>query len=210
MRLLWLAPMITIALSADIVDRVAVSLGNRVITTSEIEERIRLTAFQNEQQPDFRTAPWKAAMEQLIDQKLVEREMQLGRYNVLSEATSTGLVTQFSKKRFGGDAAFLLALTKYRITAKQLRQDLARQADLLTFLDLRFRPAVQVTDEDVRKFYRENVEPKNTPERPMTLNDARAAIEETLTNARADKELDLWLKDQRKRMKLEYRPEAIP
>jgi hypothetical protein len=36
------------------------------------------------------------------------------------------------------------------------------------------------------------------------LNEMRAEIQLKLTNDRADKELDLWLTDQRKRTKIEY------
>jgi hypothetical protein len=68
---------------------------------------------------------------------------------------------------------------------------------LLTFLSLRFRPAVLVTDQDVQKYFAENVH-------NGALNEVRAEIEKKLTNERADKELDLWLQDQRKRTKIEY------
>ena len=73
----------------------------------------------------------------------------------------------------------------------------------MTFLNLRFRPAVQVTEEDIRKYYSDRVDQKTA------YNDVRSVIEEALTAARADQELDLWLKDQRRRVKIEYHPEAF-
>ena len=36
------------------------------------------------------------------------------------------------------------------------------------------------------------------------LNEMRAEIEQKLTTERADKELDAWLQDQRKRTKIDY------
>ena len=79
---------------------------------------------------------------------------------------------------------------------------------MLTFLNLRFRPAVQVTDQDVQKYFAENVlkGPGKTLQEAQAgaLNEMRAEIEKKLTEERADKELDLWLQDQRKRTKIEY------
>lgn len=113
-------------ISMTIVDRVAVSVGNRVITASEIELRIRLTAFENGGQPAFDLASRKTAVERLIDQKLVEHEMDLGHYPHSAPVQS-------------GPAPEAAELAKYRISSEDLSEDLSRQADLLNFLNLRFR-----------------------------------------------------------------------
>lgn len=193
-----------------VVDRVAVSFGTKVITTSEIEERIRLTAFQNNTKPDFSPASWKEAAERLIDQKLVEREMLVGRYEATEEDEAGALLAQYTKEHYPNESALRKVLQESQLTVQQLQRDLARQADLLTFLSLRFRPAVQVSEEDIRKYYRDNIEPKNTPDHNVSLDEARSAIEDLLTNQRADQELYAWLKDQRKRVKVDYHMEAFP
>ena len=64
---------------------------------------------------------------------------------------------------------------------------------------LGFRPAVQVTDQDVQKYFTEK-----TSQGTAGLNEMRAQIEQQLTIERADKELDAWLQDQRKRTKIVY------
>ena len=194
---------------AVVVDRVAVSLGNLVITTSEIEERIRLTALQNGATPDFRVGSLKEAAERLIDQKLIAKEMLLGRYSAMTDAQSAPLLTQFVKEHFSNEQEFRQTLRQNELTAVQLQRDLARQADLLTFLNLRFRPAVQVTDDDVKTYYVDNIEAKSPSVQSPPLEDVRSTIEETLTNQRADKELETWLKDQRRRLKIEYHADAF-
>lgn len=210
MRRMLTALFCILPLCAAVVDRVAVSFGTKVITTSEIEERIRLTAFQNNTKPEFSPAAWKEAAERLIDQKLVEREMLVGRYDSTEEEEAGALLAQYIKEHYPSESALGKALQESQLTVRQLQRDLARQADLLTFLSLRFRPAVQVSEEDIRKYYQENVAPKNTPDPNVSLDEARSAIEELLTNQRADQELDAWLKDQRKRVKVDYHMEAFP
>jgi hypothetical protein len=171
-------------LGAVIVDRVAITVGNKVITESEIDLRIRLTAFENDGKADFSLASRRQAAQRLIEQKLVEREMDVGRYP---------RATPEAAKQVPAAAA----LKAYGLTAEDVARDLIWQKELLTFVSLRFRPAVQVTDQDVEKYFREM-------SLKGELNDVRAEIEEKLTGERADKELDLWLQDQRKRTRIEY------
>ena len=65
-----------------------------------------------------------------------------------------------------------------------------------------------MTDQDVQKYFAENVlkGAGKTLQQAQAgaLNEMRAEIEQKLTTERADKELDLWLQDQRKRTKIEY------
>lgn len=181
---IWL--MATLPLGAVIVDRVAITVGNKVITESEIDLRIRLTAFENDEKPDFSLAARRQAAQRLIEQKLVEREMDVGRYpRVTPEAAKPLSATQAQKLKDAG------------LTLADLARDITWQSELLTFLSLRFRPAVQVTDQDVEKYFKDK-------SLKGELNDVRADIEEKLTGERADKELDLWLQDQRKVTRIEY------
>jgi hypothetical protein len=188
---LFLALLAPIAAQAVIVDRIAIAVGDKIVTESEIDLRIRLSAFQNKEKADFSLASRQRAAQELIDQRLVEREMDVGHYPRLEATRRKALLTEYQ-----ADPATLAA---YGLKSQDLEEDLARQSDLLTFLTLRFRPAVQVTDPDVQKYFTENV-----PKGAGTLNEMRAEIQQKLTNERADKELDLWLQDQRKRTKVEY------
>jgi hypothetical protein len=159
---------------AVLVDRIAIAAGNRVITDSEIDLRIRLTAFQNAEKPVVDLAARRKAAQLLIDQKLVEREMDVGRYPRLSAEARKQLLTDYAKQYFKSDAAAMhRTLLDYGLTEDDLEADLARQSDVLTFLSLRFRPAVS--------------EPNAQ-----------------LANQRADADMDAWVGEQRKRTRIEY------
>jgi hypothetical protein len=203
-----IAVLLPVGARAVIVDRIAITAGDKIITASEIDLRIRLTAFQNREKADFGIASRRRAAEELIDQKLIEREMDVGHYPRLDVIGRKALVTDYEKTDKSDPLSLANALTGYGLTTEDLADDLGRQSDLLTFLNLRFRPAVQVTDQDIRKYYDENVLKAGgrTLERAQAgaLVEMRSEIEQKLTDARADKELDLWLQDQRKRTKIEY------
>jgi hypothetical protein len=181
---------------ATIVDRIAVAIGNQVITQSEIDQRIRLTAFENGQQPDFSAASRKQATQRLIDEKLVEHEMSIGRYPGMPDERKPALLSAYEKN---GAAKLDAELARRGLTREDLMNDLARQQDLLTFLNLRFRPAVQVNEQDVQSYYRQHFAQANVP-----LNEVRSQIEQKLTDERADSELDAWLKRQRQRTRIDY------
>jgi hypothetical protein len=192
------------AAGAVIVDRIAVSVGARVITDSEIEQRIRLTAFQNGVKPDFSAAARRTAAEMLIDGKIVQREMDVGHYPKLAEPQRRQLLIGYARTNFKGDQAALNgALASMGLTAGDLEDDLARQSDLLTFLSLRFRPAVQVSDGEVRQYFNDRIRPAK-PGEAVSLNDFRASIEQQLASDRADSDLEAWLRDQRRRTRIEY------
>jgi hypothetical protein len=188
MMAIWFAiwTIAAVPLTATIVDRVAITVGNKVITESEIDLRIRLTAFENDEKRDVSLAARRQAAQRLIEQKLVEREMDVGRYPRVTSQPAKPM-----------SAAEALKLKDAGLTPEGLARDLTWQSELLTFLSLRFRPSVQVTDQDVEKYFKEK-------SLKGELNDVRADIEEKLTGERADKELDLWLQDQRKRTRIEY------
>lgn len=123
---------------ATIVDRVEISVGNRVITESDVDLRIRLTAFQNREPVDLSLANRKAMAQKLIDQRLIEREMQVGRYPRVPAERIDAMMAEFAKQ-YPSPEAMAAELGKYGLTEAELREDFQRQANLLTFIDLRFR-----------------------------------------------------------------------
>jgi len=182
---------------ATIVDRIAITLGTQVITDSEIDQRIRLTSFENGEKPNFSPESRKQAAQRLIDEKLVEHEMTVGHYPGMPDDRKPALLAAYEKD--GGAAKLDAELAKRGLTRDDLKNDLARQQNLLTFLNLRFRPAVQISEQEIQRYYREHFAQAKVP-----LNEVRSAIEQKLTNQRADAELDQWLKGQRERAAIEY------
>jgi hypothetical protein len=203
--------LLALPLAATIVDRIAISAGTQVITDSEIEQRIRLTAFENGAIPSFDPATRKTAADRLIDQKLVEREMDLGQYPRLTADRRASLLSDYAKENFKANAeAMDKTLASDGLTRADLEADLAREVDLLTFLSVRFRPAVEITDQDVTRYFQSKIRPKlaNTN---AGIDEYRSQIEAELTNQRADADMEAWLKEQRKRNKIRYlEPELAP
>ena len=141
-----------------IVDRVAITVGNKVITESEIDQRIRLTTFQNDEKPDFSLAARRLAASKLIDQKLIEREMDVGRYPRAEPGIGKTLLADYAKSNYKSNPiAMAAALQTYGLTPQDMEEELTLQSEILTFLNLRFRPAVQVSDADVLQYFDDQI-----------------------------------------------------
>jgi hypothetical protein len=83
---------------------------------------------------------------------------------------------------------------------------------LVSFIGLRFRPGIQIGDEEIRKYFDEHMRaglmqahPGQTP----SLDDRRAGIEETLISQAAAQQVEQWLKEARRRTHIQYHDEVF-
>jgi len=199
------------AIHAEIIDRIAVSVGNRVITTSELDREIRVTAFLNRVPPDFSPAARRATVDRMVEQKLIRHEMENSRYPVPDAAEIEPLLVQLRKDR-GGDAAYLQALSAAGITEQDLREALLWQRTFLMFLDVRFRAGIQVTAQSIQDYFDRVVAPAARAARPganVDVDDYREQIERTLAGGLVDQETTKWLDDARRRTEIVYHPEVF-
>ncbi len=189
-------------------DRIAITFGAKVITESEIVRRIRLAAFQNGQLPDYSDTARREAAQRLIDLKLIEREMEVGHYSRTPPEQAKTLLDAFTAEHFRSSPdALRLALAGLHLTPADLQAELAEQADLLSFTSLRFRPAVQISDQEIEEYFHSHIQAPTAPNKAagsVTLDEARPNIEQILANERADLDLDAWLREQRTRTKINY------
>ena len=80
---------------AEVIDRIAVTLDNQVITQSEILREMRLTAFLNGDPLDLSGESRKKAAGRLIEQKLIRKEIEAPQY--LEVTGSVGLLNVDTK-----------------------------------------------------------------------------------------------------------------
>jgi len=199
-------------LSAEIIDRIAVSVGERVITTSDLDREIRVTAFLNGVKPDFSPAAKRAAVDRMVEQKLVERELQSSRYPTPQPGDVLPALEDFQKRFYPAPGSFEKALAEDGVTGADVRNELLWQRTLLEFVEVRFSTGVQVTDQQIADYFDQVVAPAARaahPGQPVSLADYRGQIERTLAGRQEDTELDNWLKEARRRAEIVYHEEAL-
>jgi hypothetical protein len=199
-------------LHADIIDRIAVSVGNQAITTSDLEREIRVTSFLNRTGPDFSPAARRTTADRMVEQRLILRELENSRYPAPAASEIDPILDKFKKENFASDDDYGRALTERGIADRQVRDELLWQRRLLLFINVRFRPSVQVSSEEIQDYFDKVVKPAAEaahPGEPVTLEEYRDRIEEKLTATEVDKQMSTWLANARQRSEVVFHPEAF-
>jgi len=207
----WLVLFLLAPLHSEIIDRIAISVGNQVITKSQIDEEVRLTAFLNGSQLNMSPEERKKAADRLIEQTLVKRDMEVSHYPIPAQSEAEP-AQKALKANYHSEAEYQQALQKYGITEEALKRRLWWQTTLLRFIDYRFRPGILVPDTDIRSYYDQEVvkwKQQGIQQIPA-FEEAREKISELLTDRRIDQALDKWLADTRKQIAVRDHDEKQP
>jgi hypothetical protein len=171
-----------------VIDRVAVVVGNTAITETEVLREVRLTEFMNGQALDMGPKERRAAAERLVDQQLIRKEMATGTYTMPADAEAAEMLRDFRQQRFASETEFRAALARYGVTEEELKDHLLWQLAAIRFTDLRFQPQQTADAQSANR-----VKPG---EPPPAANDV-------------DKQLESWLKEQRKNTRVQFKAGAF-
>ena len=210
-RLFALLLIASLSSAVVVLDRMAVIVGKHVIKTSDVDWDLRVTEFLNREPLNFSPKAKKQSAERLIDQEIIRQEIVTGNYRRPPDSDAAALEAQLKRDRFAGsDVRMREALQRYGITEDQLRTQLLWQLTVLRFIDERFRPAVIVTDEEVRAYYDQHLADlhRQYPE-DNSFEALEPKIRSLLEGQRINEAFNQWLEGARKRARIEYRQEAF-
>lgn len=169
-----------------LLDRVVAVVDGAPITLSEVEEAVALdpasAAF-----PDLR-----GAVENLIAARLMEREAR--RYPAdpptpdEAEATFRALM-----ERFGTMDGYRDTLLRLGIREDYLRRRIERELVVDRYLERRFRPLVQVSQQQVQEYYREVLLPDLPPGAPPPLERVEDSIRRILEERDLNRRISAWV-----------------
>jgi hypothetical protein len=193
------------SLHAEILDRIAIVVDHTVITETQLDEELRVTAFLNHEPAKRDRDSRRAAADRLIEQELVRREMELTRYAAPSASDVDRLYAEI-EKQYGGKAAMAQALPQYHLTESILKEHLRFQLTTLRFIDFRFRPDVEISEQDIREYYNREIEKwrQSHTGTPPSLEESRASIDKALSTERAGDALSSWIEQTRRSVNIVY------
>jgi hypothetical protein len=194
------------AAQGEILDRVAVTVGKHVITEGDILLDLRIAAFLDQKPVDASSDQKRKAADRLVDQYLLLQEASTSRQALPTEADARQLLDQV-KTQYATETEYRAALTRYGITEEQLSEHLLNGIRALRFTDLRFRPEVQLTDDDLHDYYDTMAAQwrrSNSTQVP-TFEASRDQIEKLLTDQRVTQALDRWLGTTRSETQILYK-----
>lgn len=193
------------ALHAEIIDRLAISVGHEVITELQIDEELRVTAFLNHQPITVNLESRREAADRLVDQFLIRHEMSLSRYPLPEEQEVTKYLESVRKEQ-GGQGAFETALRRYDLTEDTLKRHLALQLTSMQFVDSRFTSDTAVPDAAIEAAYQREIATWRQTHQgnPPAFDAVGERIRQALTAERSDAALSAWLAEGRKQVSIVY------
>jgi hypothetical protein len=192
-----------------IIDRIAVIVGNSIVKDSDIDRNIRVTCFLNNVPLNLDNAGRKSAANRLIDQIFIRREIQLGDYPVATPQETNSQLDRLKEQRYRSKLAFEQALHRYGLTELELRTEFQWQLTALRFIEIRFKPAVLITDDDINKYYQEHAATLQRQYPGKSLDDLREKIRDTLTGQQVNQRFFRWLEYQRRNNKIQFCEESL-
>ena len=181
------------------VDGIAARIEDDIITESEVRE---LSAFQ--ELVDGKRKPRAEIIKELADQWIVRGEAALAAFPSPSSADVDRAYQQFVKQ-FPSEKEFQERCAALGLTEAAVRRILAQQLFLSRFIDYRFRPAAQVDEAEIEKYYHDEFAPqleaKKQPVPP--LDEVEDTIREVLIQRAISERAAKWLDDTREQLKID-------
>ncbi len=194
------APVAAAQASAPVLqDKVLAVVDEDPILKSDLDRVIKL-GFEQPKAGESGEAFRRRALNDLIEERL--RFHQIDRYG-FQQVPVEEIEREVAKirARFKDDAAFQKALKDVGLDGKKLRQLVARQLLVLTYVDERLGPRVFVSLEDINRYYRDVLTPemqrRGQPVPPV--EDVREDIREVLKQQRLTQEIATWTQELRTR-----------
>jgi len=180
----------------EVVDRIAARVENEIILQSEVNTLGRYQALV-----EGKSESGAQILNRLIDQWVVRTEADASHFPRPSDADVQRGVDRLLKS-FASPEEYEARKKQAGLSEAEIRSMVAAQLYLSSYLDSRFRAAVQVDDKAVEDFYQKAVV-QRAKERGQTAPSMEAAseyIREALVQQGINEQAERWLKESRARL----------
>ena len=186
----------------QVVDRIVAHIEDDIITQSEVRE---LSAYQ--ELVEGHSESDDRVLNELIEQWVVNNEATATQFPPAAEAEVNREVARI-QSRFPNPPAYNERLTALGLTPAAVKRIVAREIYLARYLDYKFRPAVQVGDEDIAKYYREQLVPTLTAKGQAAppLTQVTEQIRELLVQQGVNERAATWFDETKSRLKIQIEP----
>lgn len=196
------APAYSAAPWPELVDRIVARIENDIILLSEVRE---LAAYQ--QLLDGRAESQDQLLRALIEQWVVRTEAQAAQFPPPAAVEVDDQAGQI-QSRFPTPQAYRERLAALGLPPQALRRIVQQQLYLAGYLDYKFRPAVQVEEQAISRYYQEELVPalQTKGQAALPLDDLREQIRELLIQRGISERADSWFEETKSRLQIEIAP----
>jgi peptidyl-prolyl cis-trans isomerase SurA len=187
---------------SETVDRIVARVEGDILLLSEVRE---LAAYQ--QLVDGHSQSQEELIGALIEQWVVYTEAQEARFPTPPAADMDAELARIQGS-FPSPQAYRDRLAAAGLTPQALRRIVERQLYLERYLDYKFRPAVQIDDEAITKYYQDELTPalQARGQTPPPLDEVSDRIREVLAQRSISERANSWFEETKSRLQIEIPP----
>ncbi len=182
------------------IDSIVATVNHQPVLQSEWEDSLRFEGFLQGRAPGTFTAEEREkALSRLIDRVLLGQQMQADYSSTAQELTDRKLEIRKQLQGAETDKGWYELLQRYGLTEASFDTALENQLTVMRFVELRLRPTIRITREDIEQYYNQTLAPavRKTGKEPEPLENLRPRIRELLVQKQMDSVLDDWLSNLR-------------
>jgi peptidyl-prolyl cis-trans isomerase SurA len=201
----WTLAFLALALSAssaEVIDRIVATVNGQIILQSDWEDALRYEAFSSGRPLDHLNAEdRKAALDHLIDQELLHEQLRAPDSPHASPEEVAQRVAEIRKQYLNSESEthWHALLQSYGLSEEDLKNRVASQIDLMTLVDSRLRPAVNIDNKSIESYYQQELLPQlhQSGGQSVPLAEVSGKIKELLTQKKITQMLTAWLQNLR-------------
>ncbi|HUN85451.1 MAG TPA: hypothetical protein VMU48_13790 [Terracidiphilus sp.] len=182
-----------------VLDRLVAVVNNQPIFSSDLNTEMRLSILE----PNSSTETPEAALQRLISRALIRqqiREEDLESVRPTAEEIAKRLEAIRQElpvcihAHCATDEGWKNFLAAHDLTQRQVDSYLRNRLEILRFIEMRFRPGISISHQEIEDYYRNTLLPQYaTGESIPTLDRVASRIEEILLQQRVDALFGSWL-----------------
>jgi len=186
------------AFAGEVIDGIVASVNRQPILRSDWDEAVRFEAFMQQKPVSEMTESDRIrALRRIIDRDLLAGQMGDANYMRPSDDRLQQDIAKLRAQVPDGndDAAWRSLLARYGLTEGVLKRHLRDEVQVMDFIEVRLRPNVHISDDDVAAYYKNQLLPdlQQNGGKIVPLDQVKTRIHEVLTERRIDELLDSWL-----------------
>jgi hypothetical protein len=188
--------------SAEVIDGIVASVNGHIILQSDWEDALRYDAFSGARPLDRMTIEdRKAALDHLIDQELLREQRRDPDSPHVSPEEVDSRISEIRKQypNANTEAGWQSLLQNYGLNEKDLKTRVATQLDLMSLVDSKLRPAVNIDNKSIESYYQQELLPQlhQKGAQSVPLAEVFGKIKELLTQKKITQLLTTWLQNLR-------------
>jgi hypothetical protein len=203
---------------SETLDRVVAVVNNHAILASDIDEEIHLSILDPTDQNSGPLTPQRA-LEQLISRALIEQQMRQEDIQA-ADPTQSEVDARLKEIRTelpacvhancASDAGWKAFLASHGLTLELVEASLRYRLQILSFIELRFRQGISVSDQEIAAYYHDTLLPLYTKgEDKPPLEKVAPRIQEILLQKKVNILFDDWLRNLRSQGNVEVLDQSL-